>query len=164
MSMTYDENEPKPVAKPFPNIPESVFEQFSMTGKVAIVTGAGAGLGLAAVESLAEAGANIALWYNSYEETIETAKKVAEKYNVQTKAYKVQVQNQEEVNKAVEEVLKDFNGKLDVMIANAGAAKSQGILEQSMEDWKRQVDINYYGVVYCAKAAGIQFKKQGSGN
>lgn len=162
--MTYNENEAKPVAKPFPDIPDSVFEQFSMKGKVAIVTGAGSGLGLSAVESIAEAGGNIALWYNSNEETINIAKKISEKYNVKTKAYKVKVENQEEVNVGVEEVLRDFDGRVDVMIANAGAAKSQGILEQSMEDWKRQVDINYYGVVFCAKAAGLQFKKQGFGN
>lgn len=164
MSMTYNKDEPKPVAKPVPDIPDSVFAQFSMKGKVAIVTGAGAGLGLAAVEALAEAGANIALWYNSNEETIATAKSVAEKYNVKTKAYKIQVQNQDQVKKGVEDVVKDFDGRLDIMIANAGAAKSEGILEQSDEDWKRQVDINYYGVVYCARAAGHHFKKQGSGN
>lgn len=141
MSMTYNESDPKPQPRPTPQVPDSVFAQFSMKGKVAVVTGAGSGIGLAAVEALAEAGADVAMWYNSNAKTIETAKGIAERYAVKAKAYKVQVAEWEQVHAAVQQVVSDL-GRLDVFIANAGVAKGEGILEQSLEDWKFQVDVN----------------------
>lgn len=51
--------------RPFPNTPANVLEQFKMTGKVAVVTGAADGIGYAVSEGLAEASAGVALWYNS---------------------------------------------------------------------------------------------------
>lgn len=52
--------------RPVPNIPNNVFEQFKMQGKVAVVVGAADGIGAAVAEAMAEAGADVALWYNSY--------------------------------------------------------------------------------------------------
>lgn len=52
--------------RPFPDSPSNVLEQFKMNGKVVVVTGAADGLGYAIVQSMAEAGAHVALWYNSY--------------------------------------------------------------------------------------------------
>lgn len=52
--------------RPFPKIAANVLEQFRLDGKTAIVTGAADGIGLSVAEGLAEAGANVALWYNSY--------------------------------------------------------------------------------------------------
>lgn len=51
--------------RPFPNTPANVLEQFKMTGKVAVVTGAADGIGYAVSEGLVEANAGVALWYNS---------------------------------------------------------------------------------------------------
>lgn len=51
--------------RPFPDTPTNVLQQFQMKGKVVIITGAADGLGYAVAESMAEAGAHVALWYNS---------------------------------------------------------------------------------------------------
>ncbi len=51
--------------RPFPNTPSNVLEQFQMKGKVAAVTGAADGIGYAVAEAYAEAGADVALLYNS---------------------------------------------------------------------------------------------------
>ncbi len=51
--------------KPFPDIPANVVQQFSMSGKVVVVTGAADGLGYAAAEAMAEAQGNVVFWYNS---------------------------------------------------------------------------------------------------
>ena len=51
--------------RPFPDTPSNVLQQFQMKGKVVVITGAADGLGYAVAESMAEAGANVALWYNS---------------------------------------------------------------------------------------------------
>ena len=52
--------------RPFPNTPTNVLEQFSLRGKVVVITGAADGIGYAVAEAMAEAGADIAMWYNSY--------------------------------------------------------------------------------------------------
>jgi hypothetical protein len=52
--------------KPVPDIPTNVMQQFSMKGKVTVVTGAAEGIGGAVADAMAEAGGDVALWYNRY--------------------------------------------------------------------------------------------------
>lgn len=59
-----------------------VFPLFSLKGKTAIVSGAGAGIGLAVAQALAEAGANVAIWYNSNKKAIERAEDIEKEYGV----------------------------------------------------------------------------------
>jgi len=61
----------------------SLMSMFSLKGKTAIVAGSAAGIGLAVAEGLAEAGANVALWYHSNNKAIERAAEIAKKYGVQ---------------------------------------------------------------------------------
>lgn len=51
--------------RPVPDTPTNVLQQFQLQGKVAVVTGAADGIGLSVAEAFAEAGAHVALWYNS---------------------------------------------------------------------------------------------------
>lgn len=60
----------------------SLLGLFSLKGKTAIVTGTGAGIGLAVAQGYAEAGANVALWYHSNEKAIERAAEIEKKYGV----------------------------------------------------------------------------------
>lgn len=90
---------------------------------------------------MVEAGASVALWYNSNDAAISRAKELAEKHGVKTKAYQVQVTDPQRVDDAMNEVVKDF-GKLDVFVANAGAGISKGLLEMSMEEIKKITTIN----------------------
>jgi sorbose reductase len=59
-----------------------VFPLLSLKGRTAIISGAGAGIGLAVAQGLAEAGANVAIWYNSNSSAIEKAKAIEEEYGV----------------------------------------------------------------------------------
>jgi sorbose reductase len=61
---------------------DKVMPLFSLKGKTAIVTGAGAGIGLAVAQALAEAGANVAIWYNSNKKAVERAGKIEKEYGV----------------------------------------------------------------------------------
>lgn len=75
--------------QPFPNTPSNVVEQFKLNGKVAVVTGAADGIGLAVAEAYAEAGANVVFWYHSNDVALKKAEEVAKANGVKTKAYKV---------------------------------------------------------------------------
>lgn len=59
-----------------------VLPLFQLTGRTAIVSGAGAGIGLAVAHALAEAGANVAIWYNSNKKAIEEAANIEKTYGV----------------------------------------------------------------------------------
>ncbi|TVY80844.1 L-xylulose reductase [Lachnellula suecica] len=139
----------------------SVFSLFSLRGRTAIVSGAGAGIGLAVAQALAEAGANVAIWYNSNAAAVAEAKEIEEKYNVKCRAYKVNVTNADEVENAVLEQVKEFNGRLDVFVANAGIPWTQGpVIEGSLVHYREVMSINTDGVFYCARAAGRVWKRQ----
>lgn len=73
------------------------------------------------------------------------------------------VSDHEAVQALVNNIVKDF-GRLDIMVANAGMAISKPSLEQTVEEYKKQMSVNVDGVFYCAKYVGEVFKKQGSGN
>lgn len=149
--------------KPYPDTPNNVLEQFKMNGKVVCVTGGAEGIGLAVAEAMAEAGANVVLWYNSNKAAIERAEELAKAHNIKAQAYQVEVSVPEKVQAGVQQIVADF-GRLDCMIANAGMAISKPILETTIEEYKRQFEVNVDGVFYCAKYAGEVFKKQGTGN
>lgn len=163
MSMSIEECQATRQSKPVPATPNNVLEQFKMTGKVVCITGAADGIGLAVAEAMAEAGAHLALWYNSNRAAVDRAAELAKAHNITAKAYQVEVSSPEKVQQAVQEVVKDF-GKLDCFVANAGMAISKPILEQTIEEYRRQMEVNVDGVFYCAKYAGEVFKSQGNGN
>jgi sorbose reductase len=60
----------------------SILPLFSLKGRTAIVSGAGAGIGLAVAHALAEAGANVAIWYNSNKKAVAEAEKIEKKFGV----------------------------------------------------------------------------------
>lgn len=161
--MTIEECQTPRQSKPVPDTPNNVLQQFSMRDRVVVVTGGADGIGLAVAEAMAEAGANVALWFNSNKAAIDRAEELSKAHNIKAKAYQVEVSQPEKVQAAVADVISDF-GRMDVMVANAGMAISKPILETSIEEYRRQMEVNVDGVVYCAKYAGEVFKKQGRGN
>ncbi|KAL2859717.1 hypothetical protein BJX68DRAFT_226738 [Aspergillus pseudodeflectus] len=139
----------------------SLLSMFSLKGKTAIVTGAGAGIGLAVANGLAEAGANVALWYNTNTGAPERAQEIAAKYGVQAKAYQVDITDAEAVKQAVDQSVKDFSGRLDVFIANAGIPWTQGpSVDGPLAHYSDVVDIDLNGTYYCAKYAAHYWRKQ----
>lgn len=149
--------------KPTPAIPSNVLQQFSMKGRVVAITGASDGIGFAVAEGMVEAGADVALWYNTNDAAVAKAAALAKDFGVRARAYQVNVTDAEAVRKALDEVVRDF-GRVDCFVANAGMAISKPITEQTVEEYKRQVAVNVDGVVYCSKYAGEIFKRQGFGN
>lgn len=137
-----------------------------MKGKVVLVTGASGprGMGIEAARGLAEVGADVAITYASRKEGGEkNAKELIDNYGVKSKAYKCQVDSYESVESVIQQVVKDF-GKIDAMVANAGATADSGVLDGSVEAWNHVIDVDLNGTFNCAKAVGHLFKKQGHGS
>ncbi|EPS32711.1 hypothetical protein PDE_07671 [Penicillium oxalicum 114-2] len=165
MSMTIDDCAPgrEGFPRPFPNTPSNVLEQFQLGGKVVVVNGAADGIGLAVAEAMAEAGAHVVLWYNSNDAAIQKAQELASTHKIQSAAYKVDVSDATQVSKTIDQVVSDFK-KIDVFVANAGMAISKPILEQTLDEYHKQMSVNVDGIVHCAKYAGHVFQRQGFGN
>jgi len=145
---------------------DSLMDLFSLKGKVVCVTGASGptGIGIEAARGCAEMGADLAITYSSRAEGGEkNAKELSEKFNIKAKAYKCEVGNYANVEKFVQDVIKDL-GKIDVFIANAGKTADSGILDAGPEAWDEVVNVDLNGVAYCARAVGLHFRERKTGN
>ncbi|KAL2152437.1 hypothetical protein VTH82DRAFT_5621 [Thermothelomyces myriococcoides] len=146
-----------------PPAAKSVFELFSLKGRTAIVTGASAGnIGLAVAQALAEAGANVAIWYNRRKEPAEAAAaEIERQYGVKCKAYQVNVTSYDAVVAAVDAIVREFNGRLDVFVANSGIAWTGGpMLDGPIDMYSDVIKTNVDGTYFCARAAGLHFRRQ----
>lgn len=145
---------------------DSLADLFSLKGKVVVVTGASGprGMGIEAARGCAEMGANVAITYASRREGGEkNAKELSEKYGIQAKPYKLDIGNYDDVQRLVNDVIKDF-GKIDAFIANAGRTADNGVLDASVEDWNEVIQTDLNGTFHCAKAVGAHFKERGTGS
>ncbi|RDW92487.1 putative sorbitol utilization protein SOU2 [Coleophoma crateriformis] len=135
---------------------------FSLKGKTAIVTGvAASGLGFSIAQVLAEAGANVAIMYNSNKSAIEAAESIERTCNVKCQAYQVDITKQEDVQASITQIVHDFNGRLDVFVANSGMVWSEGAaIDSSISHYHEVMSTNLDGVYYCAHAAGQHFRRQ----
>lgn len=143
----------------------SIMDMFSLKGKVASVTGSSAGIGYAVAEAFAQAGADVAIWYNN-RPADDKAKLLAEKYNVKAAAYKCPIDDSEAVKNTIEQIEKDF-GTIDIFVANAGVAWTTGSImdeESTEEEYRKVMSCNVDGVYYCAKNVGKIFKKNKKGS
>jgi sorbose reductase len=150
--------------QPAPELSSNVLDLFSLKGKVASVTGSSRGIGYAVAEAYAQAGADVAIWYNS-SPSDEKAAAIAKKYGVKCKAYKVSLTDFESIQKAVDQQEKDF-GTVDIFVANAGIAwQGGGILDQKDDSmWKHVLDLDLNSIYYLSKAVGQLFRKKGKGS
>lgn len=162
--MTSEECQRSRLGKPVPEIPDNVMDQFRMNGKVCIITGASRGIGAAVAEGFAEAGAHIIIVSSSENSAMKArAKELAQSYNVKALGLRCDVTDATALQQLVATVLAQF-GRIDVFIANAGVCNPNPILEQSLEGYHAQMNVNVHGVVYCAKSVGPVFMEQGFGN
>jgi len=134
----------------------------TLQGRVAIVTGGGAGIGLAIAQELATAGCDIAV---AERDTAagEAAAETLAALGVRARAYAVDVSVAEQVDAAFAAVPRDL-GRLDIVVNNAGVSHvGPSLLETSDEAWAESVAVMQTGVFYCMRAAARHLLPQGSG-
>ncbi|KAI1777480.1 NAD(P)-binding protein [Hypoxylon cercidicola] len=160
--MSASNGERKSIRAPNPPVEDSVFKQLRLDGRTVIITGGAGGIGYEIARGLAEAGANLSLWYHSSQVADKLAAKITADFGVKTKTYKVDVTDYSAVEAAVSQTVQDF-GRLDVMIANAGVPSKAGGLDDKVEDWDRVRAVDFDGAYYSVRAAGLVFRQQKSG-
>jgi 3-oxoacyl-[acyl-carrier protein] reductase len=134
----------------------------SLVGKVALVTGAGKGIGRATAIALAKEGVNVGLMARTESDLINVAKEI-EDIGVNVAYATADVSSIEQVNQAVES-LKTALGPVDILINNAGTGKFGKFLELEPEEWKQIIDINLMGVYYVTRAVLPQLIEKNSGD
>jgi NAD(P)-dependent dehydrogenase (short-subunit alcohol dehydrogenase family) len=136
-------------------------ELFDISGKTAIVTGGGRGLGAQIAEGLAEAGANVVVCSRKLEACQEVSQKLIEK-GVGSLALECDVTNPEDIKRVVEETMKEF-GQIDILFNNSGASWGAPALEMPLDKWQKVMDVNVTGVFLMSQAVGKVMVKQQSG-
>ncbi len=135
---------------------------FDLSGKVALVTGATHGLGMAMASGLASAGATLVINGHSSMEKINAALAEYEKLGYQAHGYQFNVTDAREVEAAVEKIEKDV-GPIDILVNNAGIIKRIPLLEMPMEDWEQVIKTDLTGVFCMSKAVVNRMVQRGGG-
>ena len=139
----------------------NVRELLDLTGKRAIITGGGAGLGLQIAQALAEAGADTLLCGRNLERCQQAAAAI-EAGPTRCLAARCDVRDPAEVDAAVQLITDEFGG-VDILVNNAGTSWGAPVVDYPLEGWRKVIDVNLTGVFLFSQAVGRRLIEQGSG-
>lgn len=122
----------------------------AITGKTALITGAGRGIGRATAIAFAKEGINLGLLGRTIE-NLEAVASELQAYGVKVSIAAADVSNMESVNTAVEKIRGEL-GPIDILVNNAGISKFGKFLEVDPEDWAKIIQVNVMGVYYVTRA------------
>ncbi|MCS3797810.1 3-ketoacyl-ACP reductase [Niastella sp. OAS944] len=134
----------------------------SLKGKVALVTGAGKGIGKAIAIALANEGVNVGLIARTEKDVKAVADEVS-KLGVKSAFATADVSNRAGVEAAVEKLNKEL-GNVDILINNAGTATFGNFLALEPEVWEQQIKVNVFGVYYTTRAVLPQMIERKTGD
>ncbi|HLG51097.1 MAG TPA: 3-oxoacyl-ACP reductase family protein [Chloroflexota bacterium] len=121
-----------------------------LSGKVAIVTGAGTGIGVGIAESLAEAGADVALVYHASREGAERLAEKVRQMGRRAITIAADLQRLADIDRLVATTVAEL-GPVDILINNSGITDPHPPLELTEEQWDRTLDINLKGMFFCSQ-------------
>ena len=127
-------------------------ELFNLNGRVALITGAGAGFGEAIALGLAQYGCDVAAADLNFEAAQRTAAMVAAQGRRST-AIRVDVSKPEEISAMADATVREL-GTIDILVNSAGISQHTPALEVSVEGWDKVLDVNLRGTFLCCAAAG----------
>lgn len=134
----------------------------SIDKKVAIITGAGKGIGRATALALAKEGVSLGLIART-EADLQAVAKEAESYGVRVAYATADIMENDQVEQAVEKLYSEL-GTFHILINNAGIAKFGSFLELSVEEWEKIVRVNLFGMYYVTRAVLPKLMEQKSGD
>jgi NAD(P)-dependent dehydrogenase (short-subunit alcohol dehydrogenase family) len=130
---------------------------WDMSGKVVVVTGGNAGIGLGFCRGIARAGGNVVIWGRRRDKNLEAAAQLAE-FGVRVMTQEVDVSDEARVTAAMSEAIREL-GRVDGVIANAGIMNHVGsFLQMTSEAYHGLLAINQHGAFYVAREAARHMK------
>jgi len=138
-----------------------VRELYDLSGKTAIVSGGGSGIGRQMAEALAELGANLVLCARKVERCEQAAAELAE-LGIEAIGVRCDVRDPRQVQSVVEETVARF-GRVDILLNNAGATWGAPAEDVPLEGWQKVVDVNLNGTFYFSQAVGRHMIERGEG-
>jgi len=136
-------------------------DMFSLSGKIAIVTGGSRGLGKAIALGLAKSGADVVIADILDKESKETAKEI-ERMERRSLFVKTDVTKKKDVENMVKKTVEKFE-RIDVLVNNAGIYRATPMESAEENEWDKIMDVNLKGQFLCAKSVGEQMIRQKSG-
>ena len=133
-----------------------------LAGKVAIVTGAGSGIGHAIAEQFGNQGASVIVNYFGFEQEAEDLAAKLTASGAESRAVKADISSATDVASMVDLGMKEF-GHIDVLVNNAGVESPAPFLDITEELWDRIVNIDLKGAFLCAQACGRAMRDRGAG-
>ena len=127
-----------------------------LTGRVAFVTGAARGIGLAVATALSQRGASVAMG----DIDLEALESAAKSTGNRTMAIQSDVSRQNDVQRAIHQTVEHFGG-LDILVNNAGICPLRDFTEVTEAEWDRVLAINIKGAFFCCQAALPHLRKSG---
>jgi NAD(P)-dependent dehydrogenase (short-subunit alcohol dehydrogenase family) len=134
-----------------------------LKGKVAIVTGAGSGIGKALAQRLAADGASVVI--ADLQRFSEAAAEIAKATGARTLGLQIDVSNEQDVSRMAAETVKAF-GRIDILVNNAAVfstLKLKPFEEIPVAEWRKVMDVNIMGVALCCRACVPHMRKAGGG-
>ncbi len=131
----------------------------ALEGRVALVTGASSGIGEATAVALSEAGASVALGARR----TDRLEAIAERLDGRCLVKQVDVADEGQAHSFVQESHAELGG-LDILVNNAGVMLLGSVAEGSTDDWRRMINVNLLGLLYCTHAALPLVERGGGGD
>lgn len=138
-------------------------ELFKLDGKVSLVTGGGRGLGYFSAEALAEAGSDLAICGRDIHGKLDDAVVKLKEKGKDCIAIKCDITNEDDVKQMAEKI-KDYYGKCDILINNAGIGDIIPFKSMSLKRWNELLNTNLTGTFLCCREFGKLMIKQNFGN
>ncbi len=137
-------------------------KNFSLEGKIAWITGASYGLGLAYAVAYAESGAKI-VFNDINQELVDRGLEEYKKRGIDVYGAVCDVTKEDQVVKFVADAEKAMGGTIDILVNNAGIIKRIPMTEMTVEQWQQVIDVDLTGPFICSKAVLPAMIKKGSG-
>lgn len=135
--------------------------EIRLNGKVALVTGASKGIGRAIALRLGRSGADVAVNYHTDKAGAEQVSGEIRQMGRKSMAIRCDVSKGKQVDRMVEQVVKNFNGRIDILVNNAGIHSYKMVSQMSDEEWDFILNTNLRGPFYVSRAVATKMIEKG---